>query len=132
QPHTATIPVKGKLGVDSLASALKFAMLTITGAQQTPSGPATCLRRLDQQAYDTLTPKCPIPHPLPPKLKNMDYKAYLGWYHTDHTIPSDYFRPDVKRPEDVKVKEDLDFTYLFDDSIENPDFETTGLGGRFL
>ena len=22
------------------------------------------------------------------------------------------------------------FTYLFDDSIENPDFETTGLGGR--
>ena len=122
-------PLNGKLGIDSLATALKFAMLTINGAQDASSGKATCLRRLDQPTYDTLTPKCPFAAVVPPKLKLMDYKNYDGWYHTDQTVPSDYFRPDVRRPAHVKSKE-LDFTYLFDNSIENPDFETAGLGGR--
>ena len=124
-------PLKGKLGIDSLATALKFAMMTINGAQDTPSGKATWLRRLDRHSYDALIPKCPFAGDASPKLQLMDYKTYSGWYHTDVTVPSDYFRPDVQRPANV-VEKDLDFTYLFDDSIENPDFETTGLGGRIL
>jgi len=130
-PNTKTPlkPLKGKLGIDSLATALKFAMMTINGAQDAPSGKATLLRKLDQKTYDALTPKCPFASAVPPPLRLMDYKSYDGWYHTDATVPSDYFRPDVERPASVERK-DLDFTYLFDDSIENPDFETTGLGGR--
>lgn len=122
-------PLKGKLGIDSLATALKFAMMTINGAQDAPSGKATCLRKLDQKTYDALTPKCPFAAAVPSSLHFMNYKNYDGSYHTDVTVPSDYFRPDVERPATVGRK-DLDFTYLFDDSIENPDFETTGLGGR--
>lgn len=122
-------PLKGKLGIDSLVTALKFAMMTINGAQDAPSGKATSLRKLDQKTYDALTPKCPFANAVPSSLHLMDYKSYHGWYHTDVTVPSDYFRPDVARPASVERK-DLDFTYLFDDSIENPDFETTGLGGR--
>jgi len=122
-------PLKGKLGIDSLGTALKFAMLTITNAQDAPGGKATCLRKLDQKTYDALTPKCPFAHAVPPKLQQMNYKNYDGWYHTDVTVPSDYFHPNVDRPAGVK-KKDLDFTYLFNDSIDNPDFETTGLGGQ--
>jgi hypothetical protein len=122
-------PLKGKLGIDSLGTALKFAMLTINGAQDAPGGKATCLRRLDQQSYDALTPKCPFATAVPPKLQLMNYKNYDGWYHTDVTVPSDYFHPAVDRPAAV-VKKELDFTYLFDDSIDNPAFETTGLGGQ--
>lgn len=123
------VPLKGKLGIDSLSAALKFAMLTISGAQDAPGGKATSLRKLDTKTYEALRPKCPFASAVPPKLHLMDYRAYDGWYHTDVTVPSDYFYPDVERPGGVKRK-DLDFTYLFDDSIENPDFETTGLGGR--
>jgi hypothetical protein len=122
-------PLKGKLGIDSLGTALKFAMLTINGAQSAPGGKATCLRKLDQQTYDALTPKCPFAQGVPPKLQLMNYKNYDGWYHTDVTIPSDYFHPAVDRPAAV-VKKELDFTYLFDDSIDNPAFETTGMGGQ--
>lgn len=130
EPNARTLkPLKGKLGIDSLATTLKFAMMTINNAQDAPGGKATCLRKLDQKDYDALTPKCPFARAVPPKLQLMDYKNYDGWYHTDVTVPADYFRPDVDRPADVK-KKDLDFTYLFDDSIENPDFETTGKGER--
>ena len=122
-------PLNAKLGIDSLATALKFAMMTINGAQDAPSGKATSLRKLNQKTYEALTPKCPFADAVPPKLHLMDYKSYDGWYHTDVTVPSDYFRPDVERPASVTPK-NLDFTYLFDDSIENADFETTGLGGR--
>jgi hypothetical protein len=104
-------------------------MMTINGAHDAPSGKATWLRKLDQRNYDALTPKCPFASAVPPRLQLMDYKNYDGWYHTDVTVPSDYFHPDMDRPASVERKH-LDFTYLFNDSIENPDFETTGLGGR--
>jgi hypothetical protein len=123
-------PLNGKLGIDSLGTALKFAMMTITNAEpDAPGGKATCLRKLDQKTYDALTPKCPFANAVPPKLQLMNYKNYDGWYHTDVSVPSDYFHPDVNRPAGVQ-KKDLDFTYLFVDSIDNPDFETTGLGGQ--
>ena len=122
-------PLNGKLGIDSLGTALKFAMMTINGAQDAPSGKATWLRKLDQKTYEALRPKCPFANAVPPSLRQMDYKNYDDWYHTDAAVPVDYFHPDVERPASVERK-DLDFTYLFDESIENPDFETTGLGGR--
>jgi hypothetical protein len=119
------IPKKGKLAVDSLGSALRFAMQTINNAQNTISGKATCLRDLTPEAHAKLSPQCPFSASGPLALK--DYTAYDGWYDTDATVPTDYFRPDVSRPSSV-VKRNLDFTYLFDDSIENPAHETMGLG----
>jgi hypothetical protein len=98
-------PLNGKLGIDSLGTALKFAMLTINGAQPAPGGPATCLRKLEQKTYDALTPKCPFANAVPPSLRLMDYKNYDGWYHTDVTVPSDYFHPEVQRPARVEPKE---------------------------
>lgn len=121
-------PIRGKLGIDSLGAALKFAMLTINGAQDAVSGKATCLRKLSDSEYGALRPACPIQH-MPPALINADYTTYLGWYHTDASIPSDYFRPDVQRPAEISQKE-LDFRYLFDDDVNNPDFERAGSGIR--
>ena len=84
-------PLKGKLTIDSLGTALKFAMKTINGAQPAPSGTATCLRKLDQESYDALSPKCPFAGAVPPKLQLMDYTSYYGWYNTDVTVPSDFW-----------------------------------------
>jgi hypothetical protein len=118
-------PSKGRLPIDSLAAALRFAMQTITKAEETISGKATCLRPISQDDYNALTPKCPFTASGALALK--DYTTYDGWYDTDASVPSDYFRPDVERPASVK-KRDLNFTYLFDDSTENPDHETMGQG----
>jgi hypothetical protein len=126
---SAAQPVKGKLGVDSLAAALKFAMLTINGAQQSISGKATFLTPLSEMKGAGNVSACPLTKPVPPALSGKDHCSYSGWYHTDVTVPSDYFRDDVERPASVGLKS-LDFTYLLDDSIDNPEFETTGLGGQ--
>jgi hypothetical protein len=66
---------------------------------------------------------------LPTNLKGKDFCEYVGYYHTDITIPSEYFRPDVQRPP-TQTGRLLDFTYLFDDSVENPAFSEMGKGIR--
>jgi hypothetical protein len=95
--------------VPSLGKALDLAMRTIDLASVTVSG------------------KCPVS--LPKLLQGKNYATYKGWYHTDVTIPSEYFRPNIDRPADVTAKE-LDFTYLYHDDIDNPDHLTTGRGRR--
>jgi hypothetical protein len=109
--------------IDSLDKALKFAMMTIANAQPAPSGPATELKDLpvDQSGR----PKCPIE--LPSSLAGKDYCVYHGRYHTDVTLPEEYFRPDVNWPDGLPIL-DLDFTYLFDGSLDNPAFKTMGQG----
>ena len=109
--------------VDSLGKALVTAMLTIDNAAETNSGKAT--RLLDTASEQPA--RCPIE--LPSKLKNKNSCEYFGYYHTDFTIPSDYFRPDVDRPSEIKGYS-LDFTYLFDDEIENAAFAEMGRGIR--
>jgi hypothetical protein len=112
--------------VTSLGKALDLAMRTINLAAETPSGKATMLPPLSDTVHPSL-PACPIQ--LPKVLQGKNYATYQGWYHTDITVPSEYFRPDVQRPADVVIKE-LDFTYLFHDDINNPDHITTGKGRR--
>jgi hypothetical protein len=60
-------------------------------------------------------------------LADKNYCEYTGKYHTDITIPSEYFRADVLRPDGLPTHE-LDFTYLFDKSLDNPDFDRMGHG----
>ena len=64
---------------------------------------------------------------MPEKLNGKDYCKYRGWYHTDFTLPSEYFQPDVTRPALIR-EHTLDFTYLFDSSLDNPDYRLLGKG----
>lgn len=55
------------------------------------------------------------------------HSTYLGWYDTDHALPSIYFRPDFERPSDAAQLE-LELTYLFDE--DDIDYFRTGPGVR--
>jgi hypothetical protein len=107
--------------VESLDRAHALAMQTIFNASMGPSGKATELLASPSGA----TSGCPAG--LPPALANKDCSQYVGRYHTDFTVPSEYFRPDVLRPADVESHV-LDFTYLFRQGVENPDFVEMGEG----
>jgi hypothetical protein len=74
-------------------------------------------------------PVAQCPAELPGFLKNKNFCEYRGFYHTDITIPSEYFRADVVRP-DYIIPQMLDFTYLFRDHVNNPAYETMGKGRR--
>jgi hypothetical protein len=109
--------------VDDLPKALDFAMRTIMNASVAVSGKATWL--LDDPG--NLSTACPAE--LSRVLAGKNYCDYAGYYHTDVTIPSSYFRPDVERSPDA-AELTLDFTYLFRDSVGNPAFLTMGEGRR--
>jgi hypothetical protein len=112
--------------ITSLPIALEWAMRTIDKASDAPSGKATELLPL---ATENPEPKLKCPVVLPPFLQDRDYCEYRGLYHTDITIPSEYFLEGVERRDGQKPHR-LDFTYLFDDDIANPDFLTTATGRR--
>jgi len=111
--------------VDSLEKALELAMATINNASESVSGKATFLVPLTDGRDDR--PECPVM--LPESLSSFDHCGYEGFYHTDYTIPSAYFRPDVKRPVDAEPYQ-LDFTYLFNKALDNPDYDRMGEGRR--
>jgi len=108
--------------VHSLKQSVSIAMRTIHNASNAPSGKATYLVPKESSA-----PECPVEIPSP--LDTFDCSQYKGHYHTDYTIPSEYFRPDVLRPHELRIH-DLDFTYLFQDRLDNPDFDRMGEGRR--
>jgi len=111
--------------VDSLGKALQLAMQTIDKASDAVSGRATVLLPLSDSELST--PKCPID--LPSFLADRDFRHYVSYYHTDVTIPSEYFLPDIHRPSHCKART-MEFTYLFDTDINNPDYMTMGAGRR--
>jgi hypothetical protein len=113
------------LPIDSLERALQVAMHTISLASNTVSGKATELLPLPED-LSTL-PTCPTRLPRP--LTDKNFCEYTGYYHTDFTLPSEYFRSSVKRPENIQ-RYSLDFTYLFKRGLENPDFISMGEGRR--
>jgi len=109
--------------VNSLEKALQLAMGTIAKASNAVSGKATEL--LPKPRGSSM--KCPAG--LPAALSDKNCREYQGYYHTDHTLPSEYFLPDVARPDGLKVHT-LDLTYLFDRHLDNPDFFLVGEGRR--
>lgn len=111
--------------VDSLAKALELAMRTISKASDAISGKATELLPLPEDTSKLPVPVCPVN--LSPAMSEKNFCEYRGHYHTDHTLPSEYFLPDVERPEGLEVHS-LDLTYLFHKSIDNPDFRLMGEG----
>ena len=110
--------------VDSLGKALRLAMMTIDRAADTPSGRATYL--LPRKAPNERRADCPIELPL--NLIDKDHCEYAGYYDTDATLPSAYFDARIDRPGTAPLT--LDFTYLFDRSLDNPDYSRMGQGRR--
>jgi len=113
-----------KSNLRSLDDALVYAMRTIEKAANAISGKATELLPAPNDA--SALPQCPV-KPLPKDLADKNHCQYAGWYHTDVTLPSEYFTPDVERPATTPRRE-LDFTYLFDASLSNFDYFTMGAG----
>ncbi len=97
--------------VESLTKAHELAMRTIANASSGPSGKATeLLAANDDVAAEELRGV----------LSGKNRHSYVGYYHTDITVPSEYFREDVFRPASI-TKQVLDFSYLIDSSFENTD-----------
>ena len=113
--------------IDTLEKALFFAMRTIEEAADGVSGAATHLLPLPARFEDRPVPTCPVV--LPKSLADKNYCTYLGHYHTDYTLPSEYFVPDIERPGHLPSHL-LDFTYLFDDRLDNPAHLRMGKGVR--
>jgi hypothetical protein len=113
--------------IDSLEKALEFAMRTIWGASDAASGKSTELLPIPSNRASLPVQQCPAE--LPHFLADRNFCEYRGYYHTDVTIPSDYFRPDVMRPDHV-IPIPLDFTYLFRSHVDNPAHITMGSGRR--
>lgn len=113
--------------VESLPQALELAMRTIALASQAVSGRATFLLPMPENTAGLAVPVCPVQ--LPPSLRDKNFCEYAGYYHTDVTLPSEYFRAEVERPADVRERT-LDFTYLFDSKLDNPDYRVVGVGRR--
>lgn len=106
--------------VDSLGKALELAMRTIDMAADAVSGKATEL--LPSTVGMT---ECPVK--LSNKVRDRNCYEYKGYYHTDYTLPSEYFLPDITRPSHI-TPHVLDFTYLFKRGVDNPDFRLLGEG----
>lgn len=111
--------------VGSLEQALELAMRTIGMASEAVSGRATELLPLPPDCDELPVPKCPVK--LSKLVMDKNHCEYRGWYHTDYTLPSEYFQADIERPADLKGHS-LDFTYLFHRSLDNPDFKLMGEG----
>jgi len=109
--------------IDSLDKALLVAMQTIAGASETVSGRATTLRPLAPEAPTAR--RCPAEFPA--KLHGFDKCEYDGYYHTDYTIPTEYFDDVAERPSHIRQRS-LDFTYLSDAGVDNPAGITMGTG----
>jgi len=67
---------------------LELAMRTIDMAANAVSGKATELL-----PGPTGMAECPVK--LSKKVHDKNYCEYKGYYHTDYTLPSEYFSPDI-------------------------------------
>jgi hypothetical protein len=126
--HMAAARRRGKAGSGEepeLWWALKTAMRLLDSTTPGPSGRDTWLHLNSERAPHTACPF--VESQMPQTLKGKNWCEYGGLYHTDSTIPSEYFRPDVERPSSSKY-DDLNLTYLHDDSPDNPDYRTMGEG----
>ena len=111
--------------IESLDKALEFAMKTIAKASDGVSGKATYLLPIPHDTSEVPFPECPVK--LPERLADKNFCEYEGYYHTDITLPSEYFTSVAERPTGQSVHR-LDFTYLFDNSRDNSDYRSMATG----
>lgn len=104
--------------------ALQVAMQLIDDTTPGISGRNTRLFELSEVAA---TLRCPFSPP-PRNLQTKNFCVYEGQYHTDVTVPSEYFDPCIERPASLGLRTDLDLTYLHNDAPDNPDYREIGAG----
>jgi hypothetical protein len=100
--------------IDSLEQVLRYSMLTILNAsEQTDSHKGQTWLKATSLLRKAKGSTSPFPSlDTDEKLCPFDSDSYLGWYHTDYAIPSDYFctvAPD--RPAGI-LPFSLDFSYI--------------------
>ncbi|TKB63293.1 MAG: hypothetical protein E8D47_12910 [Nitrospira sp.] len=118
-----------KTKVDSLPSILKYAMYTIHNAsdQNNPAAGPTWPKATSLLRRDPELDACPYKEIEDDgKLKDKDYRFYIGWFHTDHTIRSDFFTESQSRPTCLDIPFALDLSYLTDSASK--DFEHIAKG----
>ena len=104
--------------------ALRTAMMLLNETKPGISGRDTWLHELQNRPEP---PHIVCPDDLAKALKGKNRCEYGGLYHTDHTLPIAFFKPDVGRPEGPTL-DDFNLTYLFHDSPDNPDYSLMGAG----
>lgn len=114
-----------------LDAALTVAMQLINGTKPGPDrsapGPEGRNTWLHSVADRSDRPGVGCPVALPKALAGLNRCEYAGLYHTDQTLPRSYFNPAPRRAVGPPI-DDLDLTYLYHDSPDNPDFHAMGLG----
>jgi hypothetical protein len=107
-----------------LDQALILAMRLLDATTAGPSGRNTWLHAIAGYP-EPAGASCSVE--MPAILVGKNRFQYGGQYHTDQTLPRAYFDASVHRPAGPTV-DDLDLTYLFLDSPDNPDYQSMGLG----
>jgi hypothetical protein len=106
--------------------ALPTAMQTIDVAQRGGRGGTRLESRGTFEGDEGVCPFDPARGGKYAKLAEHSWNGYRGLYHTDVTIPPEYFYANAERPADLVPHHDLDFTYLHLDTEEA--FRTMGCG----
>jgi|ERR1700722_11438124 len=103
-----------KNNIDSLEQVLRYSMLTIMNAsEQSDSQKGQTWQKATSLLRKERGSGCPFASiENDGKLGPFDCNTYLGWYHTDYSIPSDYFLgASPERPPELSPFA-LDFSYI--------------------
>lgn len=105
--------------------ALPTAMRTI--GPNAPDGPrGTWLVEHGRFAQDIEPPTFEMRERWFRELAGYSHNGYHGRYHTDFTVPTDYFKEGLWKLEEIGHRDDLAFTYLH--SLSDEDYEAMGIG----
>lgn len=107
--------------------ALRMAMKTV-GPPQLESKRGTWLAERGRFEEDGEPPTFEQRQSFFEDLAGFSENRYVGLYHTDHTVPSAYFKEELWRREDLPERDDLYFTYLHRPSDD--DYLSMGLGSE--
>jgi hypothetical protein len=107
--------------------ALPMAMRTILFAQEKSRIPGTRLRKRNAAARSSIDDQELNRAAAMKGVTEWDETLYEGWYHTDHSVRTDFFDPEAERRSSPW---NLDFTYLHAES--ELDYKAMSLGERIL
>lgn len=107
--------------------ALPMAMRTILFAQEKSRIPGTQLRKRSTGARSSIDDRELNRAAAMKGVMEWDETSYEGWYHTDHSVRTDFFEPEAGRRSSPWL---LDFTYLHAES--ELDYRAMSLGERIL
>ena len=108
---------KGALDQSICTSALEQAMRTIANAHKDPSSGKTKYQHCPATYLVPREPNDPTPLRNTSEFSGYSPDHYVGYFHTDHLIPSVFFQKD-RDPKTLKAYDDLSFRYIFDAAVD--------------